>query len=292
MRRVAQVLEVELPVALVAVLEHAARRLELAVGGAIDHVVEGGGHVAEMIREARAVRREAAEDEAAIARDPRHAQHRKFGILRIEVGGIAVLQRDRLEPAVQVIGQAVVAAAEFRGMPSFRRHDHRAAVGALVVQERNPAGGIAHEQQRLASDPGGEKVPRIPDLAFVPDIDPRGAEDSLQLELEHLRVAIEAPVDAAGLNQGTDVVAGDHVAPPRNPSILSPTAVAPINSPIVFAIASIFQFLRGPWVPDLRSRWCARSSGTRDLSYSGILESRASGAKRNETRDPGATRRL
>ena len=40
MRGVAQILEIDLPVAVIGVLEHAARRLDLAVGRAVDHVVE------------------------------------------------------------------------------------------------------------------------------------------------------------------------------------------------------------------------------------------------------------
>ena len=126
MRRVAQVFEIELPVAVIGVLEHAARDLDLAVGRAIDHVVERGGHVAEEVLQARPVRGFAGEDEAAIALHPRHRRHRGLRILRIEIARIAVLQRHRLEPAVEMIGPAVIAALEF-GRVALVVRDHHAS---------------------------------------------------------------------------------------------------------------------------------------------------------------------
>src|SRR6516165_2858065 len=100
MRRVAQVLEIDLPVAVIGVLEHAAGDLDLAVGRAIDHVVERGGHVAERVLEARSVARTAREDEAAVALRPRHRQHADLRT-RIEALRIAVIERYGLDPAVE-----------------------------------------------------------------------------------------------------------------------------------------------------------------------------------------------
>ena len=87
MRRVAEVLQVELPIALVGVLEHAARRAPVAVRRAVDHVVERRRHVAEKLLQARTILRQASEHEPAIARHPRHAGHRDLGILGIEWRG-------------------------------------------------------------------------------------------------------------------------------------------------------------------------------------------------------------
>ena len=145
MRGIAEVLEVELPVSLVAVLEHAAGHLELPVRGAIDHVVERCDHVPEIVLEARTMLRQAAEDEAAIARKPRHTPHCELGIGRIEVRGISLEQRRGLEPAIQVIGPAVIAAAKLGGVSGVGRHDHGAAMGALVVQQLELSRGIANE---------------------------------------------------------------------------------------------------------------------------------------------------
>ena len=133
MRGVAQVLEIDLPVAVVGVLEHAAGRLDLAVRRAVDHVVERRGHVAERFFQVRPVGRFAREDEAAIALHPRHRLHRHLRIADLEVARIAVVERHGLEPAVEMIGPAVIAAGEFVGVALLGRHHHRAAVGALVA---------------------------------------------------------------------------------------------------------------------------------------------------------------
>src|SRR5260370_38500899 len=98
--------------------------------------------------------------------------------------GIAMQQRRRLEPAVEVIGPAVIAAAELRRVPAIRRHHHGAAMGALVVQQLQLSVGVAYQQQRLAADPRGEEAAGILHLALVPDIEPARAEAALALELE------------------------------------------------------------------------------------------------------------
>src|SRR6266446_8428426 len=72
MRAVEVVLEHQLPIAVVAVLEDAARDLELAAWGAINEIVERGLGRSEEVLEARAIRGERGEDEAAIHGDPRH----------------------------------------------------------------------------------------------------------------------------------------------------------------------------------------------------------------------------
>ena len=148
MRGVAQVFEIELPVAVIGVLEHAARDLDLAVGRAVDHVVERRRHVAEEFFQARPVRGFAGEDEAAIALHPRHLHHRGLRIVRIEIARIAVLQRHRLEPAVEMIGPAVIAALEFVGVALVVRDHHRAAMGALVVDDAD-----ARRRRRAPSPP-------------------------------------------------------------------------------------------------------------------------------------------
>ncbi len=208
MRGVAQVLEVEFPVAFVRVLEHAASELELAVRGAVDHVVERRGHETEIVLEARSLRREAAEHEAAVARDARHREHREFRARRVEMRGIAVQQRRGLEAAVEMVGPAVIATAELVGVPAVGGDHHGAAVGALIVQQTDRSVRIAHQQQRLVADTGGEKVPGVSDLALMPDIDPGRAEDLRELALEYIGIGVEAPVHATRLNKGVDIVFG------------------------------------------------------------------------------------
>ena len=97
---VAQVLEVYFPIAVIGVLEHAARDLDLTIWGAVDHVVERGRHVAEEFLQSWSVARLAGKNKTAIAFYAWHSCHRSVGIFRIEVSRIAVLQRYRLQPAV------------------------------------------------------------------------------------------------------------------------------------------------------------------------------------------------
>ena len=148
-------------------------------------------HVAEPFLQARPVVAAAREHEAAIALHPRHLQHRELRILGIEVLRIAVIERHGLEPAVEMIGPAVIAAGEFRRVALVGRHHHGAAVGALVADHAYRSVGVAHHHHRLASDLGGEIVARIFDLALVPDIDPGGIEDPLHLQFEDGRIGVE-----------------------------------------------------------------------------------------------------
>ena len=66
------------------------------------------------------------------------------------------------------------------------------------------------QQQRLAPDAGRDEIARISDLTLVADVNPGLAIDSLELKLENLRVGVEAAMNAAGLDQGTHVVAYWH----------------------------------------------------------------------------------
>src|SRR6266567_7499076 len=217
MGRVAQVLEIDLPVAVIGLPEHAAGDLDLAVGRAIDHVVERGGHVAERFLEARSVARTAREDEAAVALHPRHRQHGHFGIFRIEALRVTVIERHRLDPTVEVIGPTVIAAGEFRRVALVGRHDHGAAVGALVVDHTHRSLVIAHQNDRLAPHVRGEIIAGLFDLALVPDIEPGGAKDAFHLEVEGGGTGVEPTVHAPGRDQasklGIDVV---HRLTPRS----------------------------------------------------------------------------
>ena len=197
-RRVAQILEIELPIAVIGVLEDAARDLDRAVGRAVHHVVEGLRHGAEEILEAHAVRRQAGEDEAAIDRHARHRQHRKARIGGIEIAGIAVQERRRFEPAVGAVGPAVIAAAELARMTRLGGHHHGAAMGALVVQHADGAVVVPHHEERPEPDPRREEVARLRHLALVPDIDPGAAENALHLEREDLGIGVERAMHPAG----------------------------------------------------------------------------------------------
>src|SRR5437667_2406037 len=113
MRRVAEVLEIDFPVSVKGVFEYATSHFDLAVGRAIDHVIERRLHRAEPFLETRSVLRLAGEDEAAVALCARHRQHGDFRIARVEALWVTVIERNRLDATVEMIGPTVIAAAEF-----------------------------------------------------------------------------------------------------------------------------------------------------------------------------------
>jgi hypothetical protein len=82
-------------------------------------------------------------------------------------------------------------------------------MGALIVQQLDFPVGVAHQQQRLAAYPGSKKVAGRFDLALVPDIDPCRAEDPVELEAKDVFIAIDASVHSPGLNQRSNLLAGD-----------------------------------------------------------------------------------
>ena len=61
-------------------------------------------------------------------------------------------QRHRLEPAVEMIGPAVIAALKFVSPPLVQGNHHGAAMGALVVQDMQRLVGTADHDDRLAAD--------------------------------------------------------------------------------------------------------------------------------------------
>ena len=56
----------------------------------------------------------------------------------------------------------------------------------------------------LRADSRAEVIAGVLDLAFVADIDPRGAEDAPKLKLENLRIDVEAAMNARGLHKLRD----------------------------------------------------------------------------------------
>jgi hypothetical protein len=110
---VEHVLDLELPVAVVDVAMHAGVERELAVGGAVDEVVDTALHRADMVLEARALRREACEHEAAIFANARRAGEAEC---RRRNGGAASSTGTR-PGAVGAEGPAVIAAHERGAWP-------------------------------------------------------------------------------------------------------------------------------------------------------------------------------
>src|SRR5690606_21386813 len=204
-----------LPVAVVHVAQHPAGHLELALGRAIDHVVERAERFAEEFLEALALGAEAAEYEAAVVvnvLDLRHAL-RGLGLLE-DFRVIAALQGQRQQGAVGLEGPGVVRAAkELAGVAAGVVDHHDALVGTAVVQHAHRVVVVPHHDHGLVAHRGGEVVARIGHLAGVADIDPGVGEQVLHLELEDFFADEEIFMDLGGPHQclyGFGVVAIAH----------------------------------------------------------------------------------
>ena len=107
-----------------------------------------------------------------------------------------MLQRDRLQPPVEMIGPAVIAALEFVGVALVGGDHHRAAMRALIVDDLQLPSASRTTMIGLRPIVRAEIVAGCLHLAFVADIDPGGAEDALDLERENRRIGVEAAMNA------------------------------------------------------------------------------------------------
>src|SRR5262249_14135415 len=73
--------------------------------------------------------------------------------------------------------------------------------GTAVEQHLHAAVAMAAHDHRMAAQISGDVVARVWHLAAVPHEQPGAAEDALHLELEQIRVGVDAPVNTARLDQ-------------------------------------------------------------------------------------------
>ena len=65
---------------------------------------------------------------------------------------------------------------------------------------------MSHHDDRLAAELGGDEIAGIRDLARMTDEQPGAAEDAFHLQVEQVRIGIDAPVHTAGLDELFDLV--------------------------------------------------------------------------------------
>ena len=129
-------------------------------------------------------------------------QRRQAVVLAAEVGDAVELRR-AAQPAGEVVGPAVIAAAQPRRGPFRRRHQRRGTMPADVVEGPQDALGIADDKNRFAGDVGGEKRAGLGDGTAAADVLPGVAEDSPAFQFVEVRVEVPrrrdgaAPVPAA-----------------------------------------------------------------------------------------------
>src|SRR5215470_6082946 len=118
-----------------------------------------------------------------------------------------MLKRDRLDAAVQVVGPAVIAALKFAGVAFVRRHDHRAAMSALIMKRVYLPTGATNYDDGLRRQLGAEIVALIFDLAFMADVYPGAAKDAFKLKIEDRGIGIQPAMNAGGLHEAGQVIA-------------------------------------------------------------------------------------
>ena len=82
---------------------------------------------------------------------------------------------------------------------------------AAVVQNVDFAVLMARHQHFMLGQAGADEVARIAQLAFVSDVKPQPAENSLLLKREHLRVGIGAAMDMIRSHQRANIVAAQRL---------------------------------------------------------------------------------
>ena len=137
MQRVELVLQEYFPVGVLDDPKAVRHDLDLALRGAVAHVVERDFGCAEEFGERGPVLRQAGEDEAAVILDARRALHAAIGIVLAEArAGVARFHhRDRAQLAVVMERPRVIRTAEeFAGVALAVAAHHVAAVRAAVVE--------------------------------------------------------------------------------------------------------------------------------------------------------------
>ena len=127
-----------------------------------------------------------AEDEAAVARDARHASEAR----KLADAGIALGKRHPEQAAIEAIGPGVIRAAQLPQVAARLGDDARAAVGAAVVQQRKRSVLLPREDHFFRSQARQHIVAGGRHLALMSDVEPDAAEDALLFEREHMRVDV------------------------------------------------------------------------------------------------------
>src|SRR5439155_1658064 len=198
------VLQHELPVPPVGVPEDAARHLDLAVGRALDEIVERRAERTEESGERRAVLGHRREQKTSIGVDARHTPKPAARRLARRTL-VAARQRQAHEAAVGSVRPAVICAHELGRGPGRRLAHARAAMGAAVDEHVHRAVAVARHDDGLAPHARREEIAGAPHLALVTEDQPRAAKDPVHLELEDLRIGVDGAVDElARLTIGED----------------------------------------------------------------------------------------
>ena len=221
---VVEVLDEELPVAVVYVAKAAASDLQLAFGRAVGHVVYGAERLAKVVLKALPHVMDLHENKATVDAHvlDGHQALRAFAGRKIRAH-IAVFHRDGQQRAIGLVGPGVVGATEeLAGVAASLADQARALVGAAVHHDAHAVVGVAHHDQRAPGDGHGQVVAGLGNLAVVARVVPGVGKKVLLFQREDVGVDVQVAVHLVWLNQGGN---GLRVATVRHR--LSSHAIAP-----------------------------------------------------------------
>ncbi len=189
------ILELHLPVGGIGEAHPPRHQLD-AFGALVDHQVEQLARLAQMRFQARHVRIEAGEEEAAIVAEARHGG--EVMILLVEAFGVAaaLLPLDVAVHAGAVERPAMIGADVPGGVAAQFLHQPHALVRAGIDEAMQFALAVAADDDRHPADEAREIVVRALGLGRETDEHPAAFEDMLHLEREQRGIAKQRPVDA------------------------------------------------------------------------------------------------
>jgi len=153
--------------------------------GGIECKVDPAASLSQVVGEVLDVRIKADEMQTAIAVDPRRSLEAER--TTVEAVGVGRLVRYPDQLAISVEGPAMVEALKRLTVPSILPADQRSAMGAGVKENANVAITSANEEDGTAGDGAPAVVARLLDLRLVANVQPAAIEDTLALEVEHIR---------------------------------------------------------------------------------------------------------
>ena len=138
--------------------------------------------------------------EVAVLLEPRDGDQAHF--LLIERGAIGIGARHRFQPAIRMIGPAVIHAVELPSVAFALAAHQRAAMPAAIDERMDLALAVAAEDDRPPGHRARLEVAGILELRAVPDINPAAVQDAALLPLQHILGDEHLAIDEEGLLVG------------------------------------------------------------------------------------------
>ena len=180
------VLHQQLPVGTDVVLLRAVDDLHAAGRRLLEHEVDVFARRPQVFRQRHGIGVEIQEHEAAVGLDARRLHQPE--LRAIEARRVGALPGHGIEPAVAVVGPAVIEAGVARRVTARLAAHHRAAMAAAVEEDAELVLAVAAEDERPAAHGAGAEVAGGAHLGFMAHVQPAALEDALLLGGEDRRL--------------------------------------------------------------------------------------------------------